>query len=177
MVVNARVKDSLQNYHTLFSGVKLHHLTLLAVSGHTKSCICPGRLNSLASPWFSCLNRVYTCRFHILECQIHWAQFCLQQCWYSSPLPEELFCQSLQCKNRHRAVCRRRDPLLPEGGKTSQWFSQFKSGWNTINPLGGYFFSKPKLIWVKTWESQGGEQDCPLTALCENVVLLGGYRW
>lgn len=47
-----RVKDSLQNYHTLFSGLKLSHLTLLAVSGRMKSCICPGRSNSWASSWF-----------------------------------------------------------------------------------------------------------------------------
>lgn len=76
-----RAQDSLQDYHILFSGLKHSHLTLLAVSGHMKRCICPGRLNSWASPWFSCLNTVCTCRSSILACQIDRAKFCLQQRW------------------------------------------------------------------------------------------------
>lgn len=188
MVVNAGVRGSLQNYHMLFSGVKLHYLTLSAVSGCTKSCICPGRLTSWASPWFSCLNRVCTCRFPVLECPIHRANTILPSAMLIQHLSsEKLFCQSLQCKSRPRAQCRgRRDPLLPEGRKSSRWYSQFESGGNTINPLGGYLFSKPKLMWVKTRESQGGGQDCWLTARCVKRwepkhswkgCFVGGCRW
>lgn len=53
------VQDSLQAYHIVFTGLKLSHLTLLAGFGCMKVSICPGRLNNLASPWFSCLNSLY----------------------------------------------------------------------------------------------------------------------
>lgn len=53
------VQDSLQAYHTVFTGLKRSHLTLLAGFGCMKICICPGRLNNWASAWFSCLNSLY----------------------------------------------------------------------------------------------------------------------
>lgn len=80
-----------------------------------KNCICPSRLNTWASPRFSCLNTVCTCRSPILACQIYWAQFCLQQRDTTSPLPEGLF-YSRQCKNR-RGSLRTESRVPPKAGK------------------------------------------------------------
>lgn len=156
-----RVKESLQNYHTLFSGLKLSHLTLLAVSGCVKSCICPGRLNSWASPWFSCLNTVCTWRSLILACQIYWAQFCLQQCWYNITTCRRAPLLLLPIEEQTR-VCANGKEGSPAGRKMSRWSLQFKSGWNKRKPLGGHYFSKPNFVQVKILASQGGGQNCPL---------------
>lgn len=159
MVVNASVKDSLQKDHMLFSGLKLSHLTLLAVSGRVKSRICPGRLESWASPWFSCLNTVCTCTSPILACQIIGPNSAFSNA-DTSLLPEELLFYPRQYKNGRRFLGMERRVPLGAGKRAGDLCSLRQAGmqetlWVAVT------FPSPTLSELKC-ESRGGGQYCSL---------------
>lgn len=64
-----RAKESPELSQAAFWASALPLGFLWAASGWVEGCICPGRLSSWASPWFSCLNAVGTCRLSLSACQ------------------------------------------------------------------------------------------------------------